>query len=731
MIASTLVGRAIVSSLNLPRRAGAILAALLACGACIHGARAAERIWDGGGGDDFWLTAPNWDDDTVPAADDILTFVGIVRLTPNNNFTAGTRFNGITFGFDAGAFNVSGESILLGVQQTGTGITSSSDIINDSSNDQTIALGIALSAGGHAISNFSSTLNLNGPITRGTGSTAVFTQLGNAINVAGSGLATSNGILGGWATTSTGNWATLDGSNNVVDYTGYTDIDAGGTIADNPLSNVRIAATTTGAIALDSSTTSINSLLFSTGAAAQTVTVGAGNTLVLGQDGGIFNATAIDGALRALTIGGGTLTAGDGVNPAAITLSSAPFGGTATGMTISAAITDNGAAPVSVTVQGGYMSLTGTNTHSGGTYILSGRVSQPNVSTFGTGPVYIFPGGQTNPGVSLTNDFFIAGNGTAEGGGFGALRMFGGSVLSGTITLMDDASINPTNGSTDSITGKITGPGALMVGHGSGSQGSGTLVIGKIGEPAVPNDYAGDTTIAAAAGGSATATTLRISAADNNNIMPHGNTGNFEGGATGNLILDANDATRRAVFDLNGSTQTINGLSSTTTSPENNIVTSGIVGAHLRVGDSDATAVFGGIIEDGAFGTMAVTKIGMGTQTLTGANTYTGDTAINVGTLSITEPYLADLSDVWLTTGAVFDLNFDGADTIEALYFDGAAQAIGTYGSLASSATFKSDFFTGMGILNVTAIPEPATIAMLALAGGLGFVIHRRRRARG
>ena len=50
-----------------------------------------------------------------------------------------------------------------------------------------------------------------------------------------------------------------------------------------------------------------------------------------------------------------------------------------------------------------------------------------------------------------------------------------------------------------------------------------------------------------------------IGAAADNNIMPHGSTGSFSGGATGNLILNAMGGGRQAIFDLNGSTQTING----------------------------------------------------------------------------------------------------------------------------------------------------------------------------
>jgi len=113
------------------------------------------------------------------------------------------------------------------------------------------------------------------------------------------------------------------------------------------------------------------------------------------------------------------------------------------------------------------------------------------------------------------------------------------------------------------------------------------------------------------------------------------------------------------------------------------------ISANMLHGGGDAT--------DGG-----VTKVGAGTWTLSGANTYTGDTAVSEGTLSITQPFLADSADVYLTTGAFFDLAFAGIDTIDELFFDGAGQASGTWGCIGSGADNESDFFTGDGLLYVT-----------------------------
>ena len=101
-------------------------------------------------------------------------------------------------------------------------------------------------------------------------------------------------------------------------------------------------------------------------------------------------------------------------------------------------------------------------------------------------------------------------------------------------------------------------------------------------------------------------------------------------------------------------------------------------------------------------------KMGLGTMVMTRTNVYTGVTAVDEGVLSLgdgtTNTNLEDAADVELMTGAILDLNYDVAavDTIGALYIDGVSQALGTWGSLASTATHKTALITGTGLLEVT-----------------------------
>src|SRR5581483_10518241 len=83
-----------------------------------------------------------------------------------------------------------------------------------------------------------------------------------------------------------------------------------------------------------------------------------------------------------------------------------------------------------------------------------------------------------------------------------------------------------------------------------------------------------------------------------------------------------------------GTTQTINGLSSTSLSPnDNNIQSSGGAGT-LIIGDSNASGSYTGNTTDNG-GQLNITKIGAGAQSLSGNNNYSGATTISGGTLTL------------------------------------------------------------------------------------------------
>ncbi len=97
----------------------------------------------------------------------------------------------------------------------------------------------------------------------------------------------------------------------------------------------------------------------------------------------------------------------------------------------------------------------------------------------------------------------------------------------------------------------------------------------------------------------------------------------------------------------------------------------------------------------------SLTKKGLGTLTLTGANTYTGATTVTAGTLMLTHAGLADTSTVNLSATATLNLNFSGNDVVAALFIDGVKMPNGLYGSAHASGRFA-----GSGVLEVYTLPQ-------------------------
>jgi autotransporter-associated beta strand protein len=113
------------------------------------------------------------------------------------------------------------------------------------------------------------------------------------------------------------------------------------------------------------------------------------------------------------------------------------------------------------------------------------------------------------------------------------------------------------------------------------------------------------------------------------------------------------------------------------------------------------------VIGDNGAHPTALTKSGAGTLTLSGANTYTGDTIVNKGTLSISNAYLNDAAAVKIDLGAYLNLSFTGSDQIAELWLGGAQMVPGTYDGSTSTPIDYRSYFTGAGSLHVVLVRLP------------------------
>jgi autotransporter-associated beta strand protein len=455
-------------------------------------------------------------------------------------------------------------------------------------------------------------------------------------------------------------------------------------------------------------------------------------------------------------IAGGTITISAGMSPLTTTVSAAS--GT---YTFSGGPIDSGSLTKS---NGGTLVLSSANTYAGGTTVTGGSLTLSNKNGLGSGTVtlaggtnfktqdfegnnsggalpnaFVLSGGKVNVDVSFGDakdiwintpvsgpgGFFITGSDqrnpglmlsgakTFEGGvtlGNGSKVTIDNAASLGTGTLRSeikggwnevglkaDANIDTgggvpnaieiatdaflrvnTNGNNLLLSGKITGDGKLY------KTNSGTLTLSGA------NTYKGDTKVDAG--------TLQVG----NNL------------ALQNSALDTSGAGSLA-FSAGINTPTFGGLTGST----NLTLPSNVTALTLNPG-KDVTKTYSGILGSATPG-MTLTKTGLGTQVLASANTYTGDTTVSEGTLSVMSAFFDNDSTVYILNGAVLNLNHAAMDDILYLYLGGEMRNVGIY-----DASTPGGYLSGTGSLFVLA-PEPATLALLGL-GGLGLILNRKRR---
>jgi autotransporter-associated beta strand protein len=375
-----------------------------------------SRVWDGGGANDNWSTAQNWDMDTAPVTEDMLIFAGLTRLTPNNNFPSGTRFDRIEFKDGAAPLTISGNSINLYSTRTYAAI------INGSANLQTVNLDIQLSSGTLVINPYNGPIVINGIISGLAGVQVNFTNDLNVNTLTLSGANTYTGLtqvnVGKLAAgvASVANISGAFGNNSVVlminNATAILDI-AG---YDTQIGSIYGGGTTGGNVTLGAATLTVGGGDISPPGAYAGAISGTGGITKIGT--GTQTLSGANTYTGATTVNAGTLRAGVathafGVGSAVdLTASgtldlvtynntigslaglagSAANLGTATLTTGGLNTADSYAGVISGT--GGLiktgtntLTLSGANTYSGGTTISAGTLQTGSASAFGTGAI--------------------------------------------------------------------------------------------------------------------------------------------------------------------------------------------------------------------------------------------------------------------------------------------------------------------------------------------------------
>jgi autotransporter-associated beta strand protein len=448
-----------------------------------------------------------------------------------------------------------------------------------------------------------------------------------------------------------------------------------------------LAVNTAGAVALNAS----NSYTGGTSITGGTVNLNAAGALptnsALGVDGGTLNLNGNNISVTSFldTVAGGTIVN----NSAAASASTITYNGTASSDDIFAAV-NNGASNKTVALvtsisntQSGnvfVLHLHSPGTYSGGTTVISQSIEADASDAFGTGPITVLQNNSSTnssqillgPGVSISNNIIIAQGNPFPVNGVGTQGVIQQTTTGGDTHVYGTVTIQANNFTGGLFRGPDVGSGEFLHIHSVvNTSGTADTVIQRDGQVRY---YGGGNYANFAVNGLAQ---LGV-----NNGLNQSAVVQFATLLTGTL-------------DLGGFDQTVKALSATSANVA--AVQNSGAGFNTLTLNTAGSNTYNGTID----GSINLTVGGTGTQILTGFNGYTGDTRVQGGTLSITNAYLADAADVYVSNGALFDLNYAGNDIIDSLFLGGTPAAVGTWGSASSGATHTSPLFTGTGILDV------------------------------
>ena len=540
--------------------------------------------------------------------------------------------------------------------------------------------------GDYGIASGSITKNGTGTLTIGTPNTYTIGTTVNAGTVALSG----SGTLGASAPlTAAGGTVDLGATSQTI---GALSVTGQALIQNGTLTATGVSATNAGVNAEISASLSLGSGSVSKSGSGVLTLSGAntytGSTTINGGSLALSGSGTLGGASSSITLSGGSLDLGTtSQNSNAVTISAAAGSGdtltngsiTPSALTVSAAnsivsVSANILGSTGITFSGGVstLNLTGNNTYGGPLNINGPSTVAIAGSNSGGGAVNFNSFGATftiNSGSYSTSGFVSTGNSNSR-----FINLNGGVLTSGNIFASTLATEIVFNGGTLKA-GSSAGITVYDFNNQLTVNASGATFDTSIGNITLGNNTISSnlTKIYGTAGGTVTLS------GGKKLVSGISNTGTL-------AIQDGSN------WDLNGIASSVGGLSGDGT------ITDSGAAAVLTVASSSSSE-YTGIIAGGT--KISLVKLGTGTQTLSGVNTYQGNTTINAGTLAISNnsaTTFADTSTITIASGAVLDLPNDAADVVTSLVINGVVLAPGIYGASSPETT---GYITGLGTIQV------------------------------
>ena len=615
-----------------------------------------SEVWDGLGGDNNWSTGVNWLTGYSPGAGDSVTFAGITQLTPN--MESSYSVNSVTFSNNAGNFSIGTSGNNLTITAGG--------VVNNSTNAQDLNVPVYLTTAAQNLNAAAGDLTLGQTLDNG----------GNLLTITDGGHNTTlNGVVSGnGGLTKTGNGIlTLGGANS---YSGATTV-SGGTVTVN--SSGAISTTTSQVIVGNAAGKAVLNIAGGSVSANEArnpafaignVTNASGFLFMssgsLDCGAGEFHIGQAAGAYGAFDLSGGTVTIGDVTAGDAYFVVGGAYGNSASEGVFNMSggtINDNaqefsianiaGAVGVANVSDGTLNDNKGIHVGDRGTAILN--VSGSAAVNLSGGPLQFGLSGNTTVGtVNLLGGTVTANSVGIAGTSTSRLNFNGGTLQAGAnnatfMTGLTAATIYSGGAIIDDGGFMITNAQPLLAPTGNGVSSIPVVTTGA--------GYL-DTPIVTITGGGGV-------------------------GATAVANISSSGAVTNITITSPGTGYT--------SAPTVTLFGGGYSSAATLGTATIAANVSGGL-----------TKQNTGTLTLSGANTYTGNTTINGGTLEIVQAIIATNSTVTVASGAVLQLDFAVTNVVAGFVTNGVSAGPGVYNS-----TTSSPYITGTGSLLVPSLSVP------------------------